>query len=477
MSAPNIRPPSNSDKNDVPASEFSRSRSIRARTAENVVILVLLQWVSRAFSIFTKIVLVRLLFPGDFGVFTLAVGFIGFLSTFGNFGLDYAIVQMGDAARRIEYDVAMTLRLILSVALFAITFFLAIPWATLFGVSAVSSATQVLALVYLISPWGFVPGTKLTANLRYRALLLPNVANQVTNASIAIVLAVLGFGFWSLVIAMVASQLSWVVSLTAICPWRFSFRLNRAVGSRILKYARHLVAASLLAFLMTNIDNFTVGFFLGAVALGYYAVAYNFCLFSSMVSGSAASALFPSFARIRDDPTRLRRGYVESFGYAIATAAPVAVGMAVMAPELVDVVLGSAWRPTTVVLVVLAFYGLSKAVLDFSTPLFAAAGHPRAISELNALVLVTSICLLIPLTLGYGLVGAGLAMTIPVALGAIAFHRASLSHSGLVDCGSAILHSLHCKRDRLQFGSDSFSPAILMQSGQTNSVHFEQCGH
>ena len=51
----------------------------RARTAQNVAINVALRWLNQLLGVATKIVLIRLLFPNDFGVYALASGLIGFV--------------------------------------------------------------------------------------------------------------------------------------------------------------------------------------------------------------------------------------------------------------------------------------------------------------------------------------------------------------------------------------------------------------
>src|SRR5436189_2737245 len=115
-----------------PAQVPPKAKSVRASTAENVAILIGLQWVTRGFAIVTKIVLARILFPADFGIFALAASLIGFVSVLGNFGLDFALIHRGDAGRDEDYDVAMTLRLMISVVLFVAALFLATPWSTIF---------------------------------------------------------------------------------------------------------------------------------------------------------------------------------------------------------------------------------------------------------------------------------------------------------------------------------------------------------
>jgi O-antigen/teichoic acid export membrane protein len=389
----------------------------RARTAENVAVFVGLQWFNRILGVGTKIVLVRVLVPEIFGVYALAAGLIGFIGTFGSFGLDYAIIQKGDRASQADYDVGMSLRLVIALGLFGASLVAAGPWASLFSLPSVVGASQVLALVYLASPFSFVPATRLSAELRYRAIAVPNMAGQIANASTSIALALLGFQVWSLVYGLVVAQIAATVMFAAVRPWTFRFTLRRPVALPLLGYARHIVSASLLGFLITNIDNFAVGYFLGSTALGLYAVAYVIgYLPVTLLSSPAGSALFPSLAKIQLQEDTLRRGYLESFGYAMVFIAPAAFGMASVAPEIVSVFLGPAWIGATAPLFVLAFYGLGRALVDFSSSLFAAIGRPRVIAVLSLYILVGSVILLFPLTLIWGISGTAVAMTIPVEL-------------------------------------------------------------
>jgi len=301
--------------------------------------------------------------------------------------------------------------------LFLVSFTFAGPWASVFQTPLVFPTAQVTAIVYLITPWSFIPSVRLTAELSYRTIAAPTLAGQVANSLAAVALAFLGFGVWSLVYGMLLAQVISTIAFTIVHPWRFRFSVRKRVAGPLLGYAKHLVTASLLAFLITNIDNFTVGFFFGSTALGFYAVAYGFgYLPISLFSGPAGSALFPSLAKLQGKMDVLGRGYLESYSYATAIIAPASIGVAVVAPEIVHIVLGPKWAPITLPLLVLPFYGLGKALIDFGSSLFAAIGQPRVIAELNLLILVTSVALLFPLTLAYGIVGTAVSMTISVAI-------------------------------------------------------------
>ncbi len=402
----------------------------RARTAQNVAILVGLNWLSQLLQIVTKVVLARLLFPSDFGVYALAAGLISFIGTFGNFGLNYAIIQKGDAATKEDFDVGMTIRIIIAVGLFIGSLAVASLWASLFPLfpsSLVVATTQVAALVYLILPWSFVPSTRLTLDLRFKAQIVPTLAGQFATALVSVALAFLGFGVWSLVLGFVTGQAASVIGFSVALPWRFRPTLRRSVAGPLLGYAQHLVFASVLSFLITNIDNFAVGALLGSASLGFYAVAYGLGFIPvSLISSPAGTALFPSLAKVQDNMQSIRGAYLESFGYAIAVIAPASIGLAVTAPELVSIVLGPRWIAATVALAILAFYGFARALVDFSSALFQAVGRPRTVAELNLAILLLSLGPLIPLTLLFNIGGTAVAMTIPVVIVAgLAMRRAA----------------------------------------------------
>lgn len=392
----------------------------RARTAQNVAINVGLQWLNRFLGIVTKIVLVRLLLPDDFGVFALASGLIGFVGTFGNFGLDYAIIQKNDGATKEDYDVGMSLRLLIAAGLFVVSVIVAGPWASLFASPILGPTTEVLALVYLVGAWAFVPSTRLVADLRYRAIAIPSLAAQIANTAISVELAFAGFGVWALIWGSVASTCIATLAYWVVFPWRFTFTLRRSVVTSLMKYAQHLISAALLGFLITNVDNFTVGGLLGTYQLGFYAVAYAYgYLPVALFSGPASTAFFPSLTKIQGDRIALRRGYLEGFGLASALIAPAALGMAVLSPEIVNILFGPQWAQVTLPLLILSFYGLFRALIDFSSSLFGATGNPRIIAELNLYVLVLSLIPLFPLTLFWGIEGTSVAMTVPVVIVAI----------------------------------------------------------
>jgi O-antigen/teichoic acid export membrane protein len=93
--------------------------------------------------------------------------------------------------------------------------------------------------------------------------------------------------------------------------------------------------------------------------------------------------------------------------------------MAILSPEIVSILFGPGWSDVTVPLLILSFYGLFRAIVDFSTSLFGAVGKPRIFAELNLYILLLSLIPLYPFTIWWGIRGTAMSMTIPVVIVAV----------------------------------------------------------
>ncbi|HEY0351996.1 MAG TPA: oligosaccharide flippase family protein, partial [Gemmatimonadales bacterium] len=104
-------------------------------------------------------------------------------------------------------------------------------------------------------------------------------------------------------------------------------------------------AARIGAFLADQADNLVTGRWLGAVALGLYSRAYQLMAVPTVLLGDVLDrVLFPTMARVQDDPRRLASAYLQGSGVLALVTLPAGVVAAVLAPELVAVAFGPRWQ-------------------------------------------------------------------------------------------------------------------------------------
>jgi O-antigen/teichoic acid export membrane protein len=87
--------------------------------------------------------------------------------------------------------------------------------------------------------------------------------------------------------------------------------------------------------------------------------------------------LFPAFVKVRHDPAELRRLFLLSQGVQCIVVIPIAVGLAMVASEAVEVLLGPKWLPAVPFVQVLALIKMVEAIRTSAAYVLITVGRVR----------------------------------------------------------------------------------------------------
>ncbi len=362
--------------------------------------------VNNLFTLLTRYILARMLLPAQFGLVSMAYIAIDFLQMFREMGFASALIYRKGDMRRAADTMFITV-IAIATALFLLAF-LAAPFVAVFFRSAdLTLVFRVLSLNILISAFGQVQFSLLAKNLAFREKLLPDLVPTVAYGVIAVSLALMGMGVWSLVIARVVdsiltSALAWVV----VPWWRPNLRFDRQEAEDLFDYGKHIVGSSVLIYFITNLDNTFVGRVLGEEQLGYYGFAYNQAnLPATQISRIIGQVLFPAYSKIQDDLMALRDAFFRSLHYVSLLSIPVSIGTIVFAAPLINTLYGQRWAPAILPLQILGIYGLLRSIAVTMGSVFKAGGKPHWLTYIAVFRLAVMGILLYPATRYYGIVG------------------------------------------------------------------------
>jgi lipopolysaccharide exporter len=370
--------------------------------------------VAMAFQLASSIVLSRHLDAHDYGIVGFALVFINFLTQFQDLGLNTAAVQ-ARALDETALATAFWLKMALGTGMCLIAMLAAPAAAAFFDEPAVTVVLRVLSLNFVIGAFAFIPTTLLTRALNYRSISVAQIITTIVSGMVSIGLALADAGYWSIVAGHLSATLAFAMWINVTCPHRVEWRFSARDASDLAQYGVALFGSGLVVFLLFNADNFLIGLVLGADALGYYALAFNWAaMIAVTMSLVVNSVLFPTLSRLQLDRSQLRETYLTALHYITAVGVFVNVTLWFVAPELLIVILGRGtgkWLPALDALRVLCMYGISRVILEPLASVIMALGKPAVMFRANLVVAGLEIALLYPALIYGGIVGAAAAVT------------------------------------------------------------------
>lgn len=324
------------------------------------------------------VVLSRLVSVREFGLAAATTVVMSLAVMVSQLGLGPALVQ----ARRLDKaDIATAffLSTLLGVLLGGALFLLAPVVGPLVGLPAGASYLQLVSVALVLGGFGAVASSLLQRQLRFRDLALVQLGSYgVGYFGTAVTLAYLGLGTAALIWGQIAQSLLLAVACFAL--ERHDLRPRRipvmaASGRRLLRFGSGYSLSQLGNWVGNNGDNLVVTSVLGPVALGLYSRAYQLLVQPANLLGAVSDkVLFPALSHIQDDRDRLARAYVLANTLIAVVTAPASVLLAVLAPELVAVLLGPRWSAVALPLQIFAVVLLPRTAYKISGSLTRATG-------------------------------------------------------------------------------------------------------
>jgi O-antigen/teichoic acid export membrane protein len=138
------------------------------------------------------------------------------------------------------------------------------------------------------------------------------------------------------------------------------------------------VSALLLSSSIRRVFTLLASSFLGVEAAGYLNLSFRVVdVFWAIAATAVGQVALPLLAGLQFEPDRLKRAYQSATQFSCLALYPCFVGLGAVAPEVVDVLFGHRWQPSSPYVTVLGFLVLLQVPRLVFTPLLTAVGRPR----------------------------------------------------------------------------------------------------
>lgn len=356
--------------------ESEALQSHRARSVRGVVWNFLRVFGQTFLSLGAGIILARLLPPADFGLLAIAMVFVGFAELVASAGMGPAVVQRRQLTEA-HLRVATTLSLVVGILLVTLLCAAAPGLGRFFDDNRVAEILPVLAIGVGFSTVSAVSRGLLVRQMNFRKLFVIDVtAYLVGYAVIAITLAVLDMGVWSLVIGTTVSLSLQGAALLLVAPLRFPLSLSRNECRELLGFGVGFSLNNTINYIAANVDYLIIGKWLDSTRLGLYTRAYQLVAMPvAKISATLSGALFPSYSEIQGNREHLGRAYLKAVSATSLLTFPVLGGFAVSADTVIVGLYGENWQEASAALRILALAGIFKSIFHLAGTVAQATGN------------------------------------------------------------------------------------------------------
>lgn len=293
-------------------------------------------------QLLVQITLARILDPVAFGQYAavLAVYGLGYILAEGGFGS--ALIQKQDM-HSADVSVALGWSLMFASAMVLLIILSAPFLARQFGDASLVSLFRVCAILIPFQIVTNLSSSLLCRDLHMRGIQIINIISYtVFFGGVAIALALMGWGVWSLVAGFSAQTIFALVATYSIS--RHTLRPHLMGDRAIIRFGLKSLATELTNWCIGTLDRFMVGKFWGLYSLGLYTVAFNLSKApSALLIETAQSIAFASAARLQDDFAALRKGFLVALTAIVLATIPIFTLVAFESATVLRIVYGAKW--------------------------------------------------------------------------------------------------------------------------------------
>lgn len=339
-------------------------------------------------------IMARILSPGDYGLVAMVMAFVVLVTRFKDLGLSQATVQRAHVTEQ-QVSGMLWLNVATGILIMIVMAALAPVVSRLYGQPELAGICLAYAVMAPISSLGAQHQALLRRAMRYRSLVLRDLAAVLAGAGAGVFSAFQGLGYWSIVVMHATTEVVGV----AVLWWQSGWSPSRPRWSDdvrpMVRFGGAVTLSNLLGFVTSGLDAFIIGVLFGPTALGFYNRAQN------ILSQPLKQVLPPimnvagsAFARVAGDTRAFEKAAVQ-LTFMVGCVSSLIVAVAITCADwMVLIMLGPRWDQAVPIARVLAVFAFVEPVASLLATLMTARGLPGRLVRwrlISAVVIAASL--------------------------------------------------------------------------------------
>jgi O-antigen/teichoic acid export membrane protein len=340
-------------------------------------------------------ILARLILPEHFGLVMMVMAVTAIADQFRDLGLSTATVQRkdithGQVSNLFWINVAAGTLIALAVCA------LSPLVSAYYKDSRLTVITCILATNFVFGGLMAQHQALLARQLKLGHSAMVRVLSSLISTIIAIILALMHFGYWALVWREVIRCVLLAVGMWICFPWIPGLPSRKTDIRELLGFGAHLSAANIVVSTASSLDRLLIGHLWGAAPVAIYRQAYQLLV---VPMDQFLSPMFnvtqPGLSMIQNDAARYRRFYEKVLKIVCIITMPMSLFVAANSAEITRLILGRKWLGCAGVLSILSLGTFIKSPVGWSELVLITRGRSKRFLGLAILENTTRVILML----------------------------------------------------------------------------------
>jgi len=376
--------------------------SLKQQVVKSIGWLAVSQIGSQILRVVTTLILVRLLLPEAFGTIAMILVLTNFSTQLINFGFASAIIQKKNLTN-LDSSSVFWLNVLVGTIITLLIILFSGQIALFYEKPILKPLAIFLAFIYFLGSLSLVHRALLEKNLKFEVLAKIDLLTFLGSGIIAITLAKLGYGVWSVAfqeftIVLIPTLLLWIGS-----KWRPNFSFSLHSIKSMFGLSASLFFNSFLAYVSNNLDNMLIGKHFGDQSLGIYSKSFSFIgIPGRLITAVLSKVMFPLFSIIQDNLKKIKSIFLDLYFLVSFISFPLMIYVYSIAEHFTLVFFGENWIGMIPFVKIFSILSMISSLNSISGILFMSQGRADIILKAGVIkrgIIISSI--LIGLQFGF----------------------------------------------------------------------------
>ncbi|WP_342528172.1 lipopolysaccharide biosynthesis protein [Chryseomicrobium sp. FSL W7-1435] len=350
---------------------------------------------SKGLTLIFQIALARLLTPEEFGLIGLILIFIAISNALVNSGMQSALIREPDI-KDIHYSTVFFFNITISILIYILLFLSAPYISEFYDQPSLVSLIRVLGLVVLINSLSIIQRTMLIRNLNFKVESIINLSSNLLSGSIALLLAYMEFGVWSLILQIILNNLFQSILLIVLNKWTPKLNFDFAIFKYLFNFGWKLLLSGLINTFYQNFYNIFIGKFYNINMVGYYTQGKLLADVSSQIITTALQKVtYPVLSKIQNDDIILKQNYRILIKLSSFITFPIIIILIVSSNSFIILLLGEKWMSAIPFFQIICFAGIFYPIHVINLNLLQVKGRSDLVLKLEIVKLLVNTSLII----------------------------------------------------------------------------------